>query len=204
MSLIKKGGLPLINLLWLALFVIAFIAAGIGGQVDGTTRALFTAAEHTVTFSLGLVGILAFWSGLMKVADASGLTGALSKLFHPLLRRLFPRLSADSPALGAIALSLAANILGLSNAATPLGIRAIQELQKTNPKPDEVSPSIGTYLALIMGGFTLVPTTVIAFRAQAGSSNPTGIIVPVLVATMVGTATTLVLNHMVYKRRRKK
>lgn len=193
----------MINFIWFTLFALAFFTAAARGQMDGTTRALFAAAEQTVTFSLGLIGILAFWSGLMRVADTSGLTKALSHSFRPLLSRLFPKLPPDSPALGAIALSLAANILGLSNAATPLGIRAIQEIQKTNPKPAEVSPTIGTYLALIMGGFTLVPTTVIAFRAQAGSANPAGIIVPVLLATLAGTATALLLNHLWTRRGRK-
>jgi spore maturation protein A len=193
----------MINLIWLALFVIAFVMAGASGRIDETSSALFASAEKTVMFCLGLVGILAFWSGLMRVADESGLTQALARFCQPFLQRLFPSLKKNPKALGAVALSLAANILGLSNAATPLGIKAIQELQKTNAHTDEVSPSIGTYLALIMGGFTLIPSTVIAFRAQAGSLQPTDILGPILIATFVGTTTALVLNGVFSRRRRK-
>ena len=193
----------MINLIWLALFVIAFAMAGASGRIDETSSALFASAEKTVMFCLGLVGILAFWSGLMRVADESGLTQVLARFFQPLLQRLFPSLKKNPKALGAVALSLAANILGLSNAATPLGIRAIQELQKSNPHPEKISPTIGTYLALIMGGFTLIPSTVIAFRAQAGSLQPADVLGPILIATLVGTTTAIILNGVLSKRRGK-
>lgn len=191
----------MINWIWFAMFVLAFLAAGFNGSLDATTRSLFAATEQTVTFSLGLVGILAFWSGIMKIAEESGLTSAIARAFHPLLKRLFPQVKSNT-ALGAVAMSLAANLLGLSNAATPLGLKAIQDLEKENPHPGELTPAISTFVTLILGGITLFPATVIAFRAKAGSLNPTAILAPIIGATLTGTTIALLLNLLLSRKRR--
>src|SRR5690606_16067158 len=117
----SMGEVFAINKIWFALFFLGFLAAGATGRVEETTMALLAAMEESVNFTLGLIGFLAFWSGLLKIAEAAGLTQKLARALYPLLRRLFPRLPANSPAIGAITLSLAANLLGLSHAATPLG-----------------------------------------------------------------------------------
>ncbi|HHZ20356.1 MAG TPA: spore maturation protein [Firmicutes bacterium] len=191
----------MINLIWFAMFALAFLAAGFNGTLDATTQALFAATEQTVTFCLGLVGILAFWSGIMRIAEVSGLTGIIARAFHPLLKRLFPQIK-NQATLGAVALSLAANLLGLSNAATPLGLKAIRDLARENPQPGRLSPAICTFVTLILGGVTLFPTTVIAFRAKTGSQSPAAILWPILGATLFGTAVALILNRLFSGTRR--
>lgn len=190
----------MINWIWLFLILIGFFTAGLTGRLDQTTKALFASTEHTVMFCVGLVGILAFWSGLMRIADESGLTHSIARWTRPILKRFFPTLTPSGNALGAIALSLAANFLGISNAATPLGLRAMEELHKINEKPGHVSPAIATYLSLIMGGLTIVPTTVIAFRARAGSAHPDDVLIPILVATLSGTCGALFMNWLLGRR----
>ncbi|NLC53841.1 MAG: hypothetical protein GX770_07745, partial [Firmicutes bacterium] len=170
-----------INKIWFALFFLGYLVAGATGRVEETTLALITAMEESVSFTLGLVGFLAFWSGLLKIAEAAGLTQRLARTLHPLLRRLFPRLPYDSPAIGAITLSLAANLLGLSHAATPLGIKAMHELEKVNQTPGEVSDEMAVYLALILGGISFVPSTIIAVRSRAGSPQPSVVILPIII-----------------------
>lgn len=191
-----------INKIWFALFFLGFLAAGATGRVEETTMALLAAMEESVNFTLGLIGFLAFWSGLLKIAEAAGLTQKLARALYPLLRRLFPRLPANSPAIGAITLSLAANLLGLSHAATPLGIKAMQELEKVNPSPGEVSDEIAVYLALILGGISFVPSTIIAVRSRAGSVQPTVVILPILIVSLIGTTVAL-LTHFIIKKTRK-
>jgi spore maturation protein A len=194
--------IPLINWIWLFLILIGFLTASLTGRLDQTTKALFTSTENTVMFCVGLVGILAFWSGLMRIADESGLTQTIARLTRPILKRFFPTLPSGGAALGAIAMSLAANILGISNAATPLGLRAMEELEKVNAQPKQVSPAISTYLSLIVGGLTIVPTTVIAFRAKAGSAHPDDVLIPILLATLSGTIGALFMNWLLGGGRR--
>jgi spore maturation protein A len=191
-----------INKIWFTLFFLGYLVAGATGRVEATTLALIASMEESVFFTLGLVGFLAFWSGLLRIAEAAGLIRKLARLLHPLLQRLFPRLPRDSPAIGAITLSLAANLLGLSHAATPLGIKAMHELEKANPTPGQVSDEIAVYLALILGGISLVPSTIIAIRAQAKSVQPSAVIIPILIATTAGTSVAL-LTHFTIKKTRK-
>jgi spore maturation protein A len=192
----------LINWIWLFLILIGFLTAGLTGRLEQTTKALFTSTENTVMFCVGLVGILAFWSGLMRIADESGLTQSIARLTRPILKRFFPSLPPGGAALGAIAMSLAANILGISNAATPLGLRAMEELEKVNKQPKQVSAAISTYLSMIVGGLTIVPTTVIAFRAKAGSVHPDDVLIPILLATLSGTIGALFMNWLLRGDRR--
>lgn len=192
----------IINKLWLALFFLGYLVAGATGRVEETTMALLRSMEGSVKFSIGIIGFLAFWSGILRIAEEAGMTRWLGRVLHPLLARLFPRLPKGSPALGCITLSLAANLLGLSHAATPLGIKAMYELEKINPTPGEISDEIAVYLGLILGGISLIPSTIIAVRAQAGSQSPSSIIFPMFLATLVGTGVAL-LVHFIIKKTRK-
>jgi spore maturation protein A len=191
-----------INRIWLALFFLGYVVAGATGRVEETTLALLASMEDSVKFAIGITGFLAFWSGLLRIAETAGLTQKIARALHPLLRRLFPRLPADSPALGAITLSLAANLLGLSHAATPLGIKTMRELEKVNATPGVVSDEMAVYLALILGGISLVPSTIIAVRSQAGSVRPSMVIIPILITASFGTAAAL-LTHFFIKKTRK-
>jgi spore maturation protein A len=197
----------MINNVWLFLFSGGIITAAATGKIALVAPTIFTSATTAIEFTIGLAGTIAFWSGMLKIAEASGLTASFAKLFRPILRLLFPTLTGHPAILGTIALALAANLLGLGNVATPLGLETMTRLQALNPQKDMVSPEITTFLALVLGGLTLLPTTLIGLRAQAGSAQPALIIFPVLLVTFLGTGVGLVFNHVACRtgpwRRRK-
>ncbi len=137
---------------------------------------------------------------MMRIAERAGILRALARLLAPLVRRLFPDVPRDHPAMGYILSNMTANLLGLGNAATPMGIKAMEELQKLNPDPKTATPAMCTLLALNTASLTVVPTTVIALRAQMGSANPVDIVGTTLVATAIGTATAIVLDRWFRRR----
>lgn len=192
----------MLNKIWFALFFLGFTVAGATGRIQEVTVSLFTSMEQTVKFSLGLIGFLVFWSGMLRIAEEAGVMNFLARTLYPILHRLFPGLPADSPALGAVSLSISANLLGLGNVTTPMGLKAMQELTKLNPKPKEVSNQIAVFLGLVMGGVTLLPSTIIGIRAQAASSHPAVITVPILLSTLAGTIGAL-CTHLLHTRIKK-
>lgn len=186
------------NLIWTAILVasVAFALASGGDGGKRITQGVIDGAENAVIFTFGLIGVLAFWSGMLKIAEASGLTTALAKLLSPLVRRLFPSIPADDPANASILMALSANLIGLGNAATPLGLKAMHDLARLNRDRDEASDAMCTFLALSTSGITLIPGSVIAIRAAAGSRDPTAIVVTTLLATVVGTVVAVVLDRV--------
>jgi spore maturation protein A len=177
----------MLNYIWFGLMAIAFVVAAFHGTVDGVTRGAMESASSAVQIAIGLVGIMTLWLGIMRVAEAAGLVSLLGRALRPLLRRLFPEVPADHPAAGAIVLAVAANMLGLNNAATPLGIKAMEELQALNADKDTATNAMVTFLAMTTSGVQLIPATMIGVLAAAGSQQPTSIIAPSIVATFVGT-----------------
>lgn len=182
------------NTVFFAIVAIAF-AFATGGQLFGDghamaalTKAMIDSAGSAVTLAIGLVGVMALFLGLMKVAEAGGLLSIIARLIRPLMIRLFPEVPPDHPAMGAMILNLSANALGLGNAATPFGIRAMQELDRLNPKPGVATDPMVLFLAINTSSVTLLPTGVIALRAAAGSHDPAGILPTTLVATIASTA----------------
>ena len=175
-------------LVWLLLFVLAFVAAAVDGRMEGLSQGALEGAENAIRLALSLAGILALWMGLMRVADEAGLTRKLAALLRPVLVRLFPEVPRDHAALDSMSLNLAANILGLGNAATPLGLRAMEQLQTLNPNPRVATDAMVLFLAINTSSVQLVPATVIALRAASGSEAPTDVIGPTLLATAVSTA----------------
>ncbi len=173
----------MVNLIWLIMLVIGIVVAGINGRIEVVTTAAMKAAELGVDVALELIGVMSLWLGLMKLAEEAGMVKFLARVFGPAIRRLFPSLKPDSPALGAIIMNLSANILGLGNAATPFGLKAMQELQKENPRPEEATQAMCTFLALNTSCITLVPATIIGVRLKTGSVNPTEIIGTTIFAT---------------------
>ncbi len=145
-------------------------------KMKAVTQAAFDIASVAVTIALGLIGIMALWLGVMKVAEEAGLLKIVARLLSPLMKRLFPDVPSEHPAVGAMIMNIAANMLGLSNAATPMGLKAMEELNKLNPKPGTATNAMVTFLAINTGGLILIPATAIAVRASAGSVNP-GIII---------------------------
>jgi spore maturation protein A len=177
----------MLNYIWFGLMATAFVVAAFNGTVDGVTRGAMESASIAVQIAIGLVGIMTLWLGIMRVAEAAGLVTLLGRALRPLLGRLFPEVPAGHPAAGAIVVAVAANMLGLNNAATPLGIKAIEELQALNPDKDTATNAMVTFLAMTTSGVQLIPATMIGVLAAAGSQQPTAIIAPSIVATFVGT-----------------
>lgn len=182
----------MINLIWLLLIVIAFLVGGATGNIDGVTKGAMNGATVAVEIALGLIGFMALWLGMMRVAEEAGLVKMLAKLFRPILRRIFPDIPTDHPAMGAMLMNMAANAFGLANAATPLGLKAMTELQKLNKDKDTASNSMVTFLAINTSDVTLIPATVIGIRMAAGSVSPTEIIGTTIIATTVSTITAVI------------
>ncbi len=185
----------MMNLIWMALLEIGVLVAVAGGRADTVTETAMTAAEQAVETVLGLLGIMVLWLSLSRMAEDAGLVRALARLVRPLLSRLFPGVPRDHPALGSIALNVSANLLGLGSAATPFGLRAMQQLQELNPRKDTASDAMITFLVLNTSGITLLPTVVVGIRAQYGSANPAEIMGTTLAATLCATAAGLLLDY---------
>jgi spore maturation protein A len=177
----------MLNYIWFGLMAIALVVAAITGSADAVTKAAVDSASTAVQISIGLIGIMTLWLGIMRVAEASGLVTLVGRALNPLLRWLFPDVPPGHPAGGAIVVALAANVLGLNNAATPLGIKAMEELQALNADKDVASNAMVTFMAVTTSGVQLVPATMIGVLAAAGSTMPTAIIAPTIGATFLGT-----------------
>lgn len=173
------------NYIWFLIIFISIISAIYTGKVDDTVNAIWIGAQKSIEIALYLAGIMAFWLGIMKIAEKSGLVDFVAKLLTPLARKLFPDVPKDNPAIGDIAMNISANAFGLANAATPIGIKAMEELQKLNTEKTSASNSMCTLLAMNTAGFQIIPATVIAVLAACGSKNPTEIVLPTLVVTTI-------------------
>ncbi len=183
-----------LNYIWVGFFLIAFIVA-IGRTIFGgdlgiwseIMTASFSSAQTAFELSLGLTGILTLWLGLMKIGERAGVIRIFGRLVSPLFTRLFPGVPKDHPAMGSIFMNVSANMLGLDNAATPLGLKAMQELQELNTEKDRATDAMIMFLILNASGLCLIPISIIMYRAQAGAANPTDVFLPILVATFIAT-----------------
>ncbi len=183
-----------LNYIWIAFFLIAFVMALYRSVVCGDTAVWseimsgsFTSAATAFEISLGLTGVLSLWLGLMKIGERAGVIGFFGRLISPLFTRLFPGVPHESPAMGSIFMNVSANMLGLDNAATPLGLKAMQELQELNTKKDTATDAMIMFLVLNSSGLCFIPISIMMYRAQAGAANPTDIFLPILLATFVST-----------------
>ena len=177
----------MLNWIWLGLMAVALAVAIVTGTPDKLTAGAIDGATTAVQVSLGLIGIMSLWLGMMRVAEKAGMVTLLSRAIAPILRRIFPGVPAGHPAIGAIAMSLAANALGLNNAATPLGIKAMEELETLNARPGTATNAMVTFLSVLTAGVQLIPATAIGVLVASGSGSPTSIIGTTLVATFAGT-----------------
>ena len=173
----------MVNIIWVLITVIGILFAMINGTMEEVNDAIFKGASEAVTLCIGLISVLVFWLGIMKIAEDAGLLEKLSQLFRPFVKRLFPEIPKDHPAMGYILSNMMANLFGLGNAATPLGIKAMEELKELNGGKDEASRSMITFLVINTASITLIPTTVIAIRMNYNAESPTDIVGPTLVAT---------------------
>ena len=180
----------MLNLLWASFFIISFVVALFSGRPEVwnvLSGALFSSAKTAFEISLNLTGILCLWLGLLKIAESSGLTAVLSKALMPLFKKIMPDVPSDSPAFGSIVMNMAANFLGLDNAATPMGLKAMEQLQAINPTPERASPAQVLFMVINSSAVTLIPITILMYRAELGSSNPSAVFIPILFATSAST-----------------
>lgn len=177
----------MLNYIWFGLMAVALIVAAFNGTAEAVTKGAIDSAKTAVEISIGLIGIMTLWLGIMRIAEKAGLVAILGRILAPIMRVLFPEVPPEHPATGTMVMSIAANMLGLNNAATPLGIKAMEELQTLNDDKETASNAMVTFMALNTAGVQLVPTTMIGIMVAAGSKDPTAIIGTTLVATTLGT-----------------
>ena len=183
-----------LNYIWIAFFLIAFVVA-VGKLVIGGDTAVFTeiinasfaSAKMGFEISLGLTGILPLWLGIMKIGEKGGVIQAFARLAAPVFSKLFPDIPRDHPVTGSIFMNLSANLLGLDNAATPMGLKAMQQLQELNPNKESASNSMVMFLCINASGLTLIPITIMMYRAQLGAANPSDVFLPIMLATFTST-----------------
>lgn len=177
--------------------IIGIVYAIFNGTMDQVNQALFQSANEAVTLSIGLISILVFWLGIMKIAETAGILNVLAIIFRPVIYRLFPEIPKDHPAIGYILSNLTANMFGLGNAATPMGLKAMEEMKKLSNSPI-ASRSMITFLALNTSSLTLIPTTVIAIRMQYDSVAPTEIVGTTIIATIFSSLSAVLLDRFFY------
>lgn len=171
------------NYVFFFLVASSIVIGFFNGTINEVVNSMLESCNLAVKIAFSLIGVMAFWLGLMRIAEKSGMVKLLSKLVGPIVRPLFKDLKEDSPAIGDITMSLSANALGLTNAATPIGLKVMQELQKDNPQKDSATDSMCMFLGMNTAGFQLIPATVIAILVGAGAKNPTDIVLPTLIVT---------------------
>ena len=187
------------NYIWYFLIVISIIFGAVNGKLNDVANAIFSGTELAVKIILTLLGIMTFWLGIMKIAEKSGIVEFLSKILNPIAQKIFPEIPKDNPIIGDVAMNFSANALGLANAATPIGIKAIEGMQDLNKDKESASNSMCTLLAMNTAGFQLIPATVIAILAANGCNNPTEIIMPTLIVTSTAFISAIIIAKL-FKR----
>lgn len=195
-----------LNYIWIAFFLIGFVFAliqliffGNGEIFNEIVNSTFTNAKTGFELSLGLTGVLTLWMGLMKIGENGGIVNIMSKLIGPFFRRIFPDIPRNHPAYGSILMNIAANMLGLDNAATPAGLKAMKEMQDINPKPETASNPQIMFLVLNTSGLTIIPISIMVYRAQLGAVNPSDVFLPILLATFFSTLAGLISVAIIQK-----
>ncbi|NLN07390.1 MAG: nucleoside recognition protein [Firmicutes bacterium] len=186
----------MINIIWFAMMFIGLVVAAATGKIDAVSEVIFSSAEQAVAVAFSMISVMTFWLGIMKIIEKSGLIHWVVKILRPLSVLLFPRLPQNHPAVHAILMNMSANLLGMGSAATPFGLKAMQELQKLNPDAGSASDEMCTFLAVNTSSITLLPTTVIALRAASGSQNPTEIVGTTIMATLVAWTTGIIAERL--------
>lgn len=186
----------MINKVWFFMMTAGLIAAALTGRMDKVTETLFQAAENAVTVAISLISIMSFWLGMMKIIEKSGLIHRIVGVLRPLATLLYPKIPKNHPAIHAILMNMSANLLGMGSAATPFGLKAMRELSLLNKNAETASDEMCTFLAVNTSGLTLIPTTVIALRAAAGSVNAAEIVGTTMVATLCSTVLAVLLDRL--------
>lgn len=192
-----------LNYIWIAFFIVAFAIAlfklifmGDFEVFPAMMDSTFTSSKTAFEISLGLTGVLSLWLGIMKIGEQGGVVNVLARLLSPLFTRLFPEIPKDHPVTGSIFMNIAANMLGLDNAATPLGLKAMEQMQELNSKKDTASNPMIMFLVLNTSGLTIIPVSILVYRAQMGAAQPTDIFIPILLATFFSTLTGIIITSL--------
>lgn len=195
-----------LNYIWIAFFVVAFVIALFRLVVMGDTEVFpeimnstFASSKTAFEISLGLTGVLSLWLGIMKIGERGGVVNVLARVLSPVFTRLFPDIPKGHPVTGSIFMNIAANMLGLDNAATPLGLKAMEQMQTLNPKKDTATNPMIMFLVLNTSGLTIIPVSIMVYRAQLGAAQPTDIFIPILLATFFSTLTGIIVTSL-YQR----
>ncbi|MHB1684440.1 MAG: nucleoside recognition domain-containing protein [Bacilli bacterium] len=188
------------NVIWFALFMTGIVVAAATGHIEAVTEGVLSGAKDGVLVSFGLISVIAFWLGMMKIAEQAGLVQSLAKLLRPLAHWLYPSVPSDHPAMGSLIANMSANILGLGNAATPLGLKAMRELQTLNNDRDTASAAMCTLLAMNTASLTVIPATMIGLRMEFHSRAPAEIVGSTILATLIATIAAIVLDR-IFRRR---
>ena len=189
----------MLNYIWLALVLLAVAIGGWNDRFKDVTEGAFDGAKTAVTIALGLIGIMALWLGVMRLAERAGLVQRIARGLRPIMRRLFPDVPPEHPAMGSMVMNMAANMLGLGNAATPLGLRAMRDLKTLNPRTDVATNAMCTFLAINTSSVQLIPATAIAILAASGSTRPTAIVGTALLATLCAATVAIVSVKLLEK-----
>jgi len=189
----------LINYIWFVMIFLGILVGLLTGNGEGISKAVINSADSTVSLIIGLVGLMCFWCGVMKVAEKSGFTNKLAKLLRPILKLIFKEAAKDEKALGAIVMNITANMMGLGNAATPFGIKAMQEMDRLNKNNGTASNDMTLFLVLNSACIQLVPSTVISIRAAYNSNNPGMIILPAVIASTFAAVTGVLLCKLLQR-----
>ena len=193
----------MVNYIWALLIGLGITYSFLSGNVEVINNSILTNANEALDLILNLLPIIVLWTGILKIAEDSGLLDKFAKLLNPLLSKLFPDIPPSSKALGYISSNIAANMLGLGSAATPAGLKAMNELQKINEEKDTASTPMITFLVLNTAGVTLIPTTILALRAAYKSISPGEIIVPAIIATCCSSIAGLTLDYLIRRKNKK-
>lgn len=195
-----------LNVIWLAFFFVAFLAClaqwlflGNSGIFNEAVQAAFSMAKTAFEIALGLTGILSLWLGILKIGEKSGAVQILSRIVSPLFSRLFPEIPRNHPVIGTMLMNISANMLGLDNAATPMGLKAMKDLQELNPKKEVASDSQILFIVLNASGLTLIPVSIMTYRAQMGAANPADVFLPLLLATFFSTLAGIIVTSFFQK-----
>ena len=195
-----------LNYIWIAFFMLAFVFALVQMIFFGNTEVFsdiidstFSSSKNAFEISLGLTGVLALWRGIMKIGERSGVVNVMARVLSPVFYRLFPDIPKGHPVTGSIFMNIAANMLGLDNAATPLGLKAMEGLQEINPRKDTASNPMIMFLVLNTSGLTIIPVSIMVYRAQMGAAQPTDVFLPILIATFVSTLAGIIVVSLYQK-----
>lgn len=190
----------MLNIIWPLFIIVSFAYAMFNGNVENINNSIFESTANAVELSMTFLGTICLWNGIMKIAIETSLVNKLTKILKPFMRLIFPEIKEKDKAYEEISMNVIANMLGLGNAATPLGLKAMKTLQKDNKTKDTLSDSMAMFIILNTASLQLIPTTVIAIRSSLGSNNTTGIIIPVWCASILAAITGIVISKILMKR----